>query len=52
MQKKPLLEFTDKGIYCAAGRFYVDPWKSVEDAVITHAHADHAYPGNGQQQIF
>jgi putative mRNA 3-end processing factor len=47
MQKKPLLEFTDKGIYCATGRFYIDPWKPVDNAVITHAHADHAYPGNG-----
>ena len=43
---KPLLEFTDKGIYCAQGKFYIDPWKPVDDAVITHAHADHAYPGN------
>ncbi|WP_295767320.1 ligase-associated DNA damage response exonuclease [uncultured Mucilaginibacter sp.] len=42
----PLLEFTDKGIYCAAGRFYVDPWLPVDDAVITHAHADHAYTGH------
>jgi putative mRNA 3-end processing factor len=46
MAKKPLLEFTDKGIYCAQGKFYIDPWKPVDDAVITHAHADHAYFGN------
>jgi len=46
MAKKPLLEFTDKGIYCAQGRFYIDPWKPVDNAVITHAHADHAYIGN------
>jgi putative mRNA 3-end processing factor len=43
---KPLLEFTDKGIYCAQGKFYIDPWKPVDDAVITHAHADHAYWGH------
>ncbi len=43
---KALLEFTDKGIYCAQGKFYIDPWKPVDDAVITHAHADHAYLGN------
>ncbi|MCD8741125.1 ligase-associated DNA damage response exonuclease [Mucilaginibacter roseus] len=43
---KPLLEFTDRGIYCEQGRFYIDPWKPVDDAVITHAHADHAYVGH------
>ena len=46
MAKKPLLEFTDSGIYCAEGRFYIDPWKPVDDAVITHAHSDHARIGN------
>src|SRR3954468_23687124 len=46
MAKQPLLEFTDKGIYCATGKFYIDPWKPVDDAVITHAHADHAYWGH------
>ncbi|MFD2148393.1 hypothetical protein [Mucilaginibacter antarcticus] len=46
MAKKPLLEFTDRGIYCAQGKFYIDPWKPVDDAVITHAHADHAYFGH------
>jgi putative mRNA 3-end processing factor len=48
MPKKPLLEFTDCGIYCNAGKFYIDPWKPVDDAVITHAHADHAYTGHKQ----
>jgi len=46
MAKKPLLEFTDKGIYCAEGKFYIDPWQPVDNAVITHAHADHAYAGH------
>ena len=41
-----LLQFTDKGIYCAAGDFYIDPWKPVARAVITHAHSDHARPGS------
>jgi putative mRNA 3-end processing factor len=40
-----LIEFTNKGLYCAAGNFYIDPWKPVEKAVITHAHSDHARPG-------
>ena len=43
---KPLLQFNDNGIYCAAGDFYIDPWKPVDDAVITHAHSDHARWGN------
>lgn len=43
-----LLEVTDSGLYCAAGDFYVDPWRRVERAVITHAHADHARSGCGR----
>jgi len=41
-----LLEHTDRGLYCEAGGFYIDPWRPVDRAVITHAHADHARPGN------
>lgn len=37
-----MLKFTEKGIYCPAGNFYIDPWKPVGRAVITHAHSDHA----------
>src|SRR5690606_617559 len=37
-----LLSFTDKGIYCPVGKFYIDPWKPVNKALITHGHADHA----------
>jgi putative mRNA 3-end processing factor len=40
-----LLSLTDCGLYCAAGDFYIDPWRPVERAVITHAHADHARVG-------
>ncbi|MCK7557359.1 hypothetical protein MKQ70_21070 [Chitinophaga sedimenti] len=43
-----VLQFTDSGIYCPAGDFYIDPWKPVTKAVITHAHSDHARPGNQQ----
>jgi putative mRNA 3-end processing factor len=41
-----LIEFTDKGLFCSAGNFYIDPWLPVDKAVITHAHSDHARPGN------
>ncbi len=37
-----VLEFKPKGIYCPAGDFYIDPWKPVERALITHGHADHS----------
>lgn len=40
-----LLSFTSKGIYCREGDFYIDPWKPVPKALITHAHGDHARPG-------
>lgn len=46
MSKKPLLEFNQFGIYCQQGDFYIDPWKPVNYAVITHAHSDHARWGN------
>jgi putative mRNA 3-end processing factor len=41
-----LIEFTDKGLFCRIGGFYIDPWKPVEKAIITHAHSDHARYGN------
>lgn len=40
-----LLKFTTKGIYCIPGKFYIDPWRPVDLAIITHGHADHARPG-------
>ena len=36
-----------EGLYCAAGDFYIDPWRPVDRAVITHAHSDHAHMGSG-----
>ncbi len=41
-----LLAFNDYGIYCPQADVYIDPWKPVKKALITHAHADHARPGN------
>src|SRR6185312_6808437 len=43
-----LIESTPRGLYCAAGDFYIDPWQPVERAVITHAHSDHARPGSAR----
>ncbi len=41
-----LIEFTDKGLCCPQGKFYIDPWRPVDKAVITHAHSDHARWGS------
>lgn len=42
-----VLTFTPSGIYCPAGDFYIDPWRPVARALITHGHADHARSGMG-----
>ncbi|MEM8586209.1 MAG: ligase-associated DNA damage response exonuclease [Bacteroidota bacterium] len=41
-----LLQFTDRGIYCAQADVYIDPWKPVDRALITHGHADHSRWGH------
>lgn len=43
-----MLKFTTEGILCVPGNFYVDPWRPVDMAIITHGHADHARPGMGR----
>jgi putative mRNA 3-end processing factor len=40
--KNELLIFSPRGIYCPVGDFFIDPWKPVKKALITHAHADHS----------
>ncbi len=37
-----------EGLYCPPGDFYIDPWRPVDRAVITHAHADHARRGHAR----
>ncbi len=41
-----MLEFTDRGIFCPEGDFYIDAGKSVDYNIVTHGHADHARPGH------
>jgi putative mRNA 3-end processing factor len=43
---QPLVIHRPEGLYCEAGGFYIDPWRPVDKAVITHAHADHARTGS------
>jgi putative mRNA 3-end processing factor len=35
-----------EGLYCPPGDFYIDPWRPVQRAVLTHAHGDHARRGH------
>lgn len=37
-----LLQFTPSGIQCRQAGIFIDPWKPVDRAIITHAHSDHA----------
>lgn len=43
-----LVQRRAEGLYCPAGRFYIDPWRPVATAVLTHGHGDHARPGMGR----
>lgn len=38
---------SDAGLYCEPGGFYIDPHRSVDRAIITHGHGDHARSGHG-----
>jgi len=40
-----LIEFTDKGLYVPQADVYIDPWKPVSKALITHGHSDHSRYG-------
>jgi putative mRNA 3-end processing factor len=44
--KEPLLAFNQNGIYCAVADVYLDPWRKVDKAIISHGHADHSRRGN------
>jgi putative mRNA 3-end processing factor len=41
-----LLQLTPQGLYCPAAQAWIDPWRPVSRALITHGHADHARPGS------
>jgi putative mRNA 3-end processing factor len=41
-----LLVFNDKGIYCEKADVYIDPWRAVDRALITHGHSDHSRYGH------
>ena len=41
-----LITARPEGLYCPPGHFYIDPWRPVASAVITHGHSDHARTGH------
>ncbi len=41
-----LLSNTKNGLYCEVADVYIDPWRKVDKALITHGHSDHARPGH------
>src|ERR1700754_4419794 len=47
MSDADLIVERPEGLYCPPGDFFIDPWRPVPRAVITHAHGDHARPGHG-----
>ena len=44
--REPLIKRTPRGLYCPPADAYIDPWRPVNTALITHAHADHARTGS------
>lgn len=43
-----LITVRPEGLYCEKGNFFIDPWRGVDTALITHAHSDHARSGSAQ----
>ena len=43
-----MLTLNSRGLYCAPGDFFIDPWEPVDRALITHAHGDHARWGSAR----
>lgn len=42
----PLLAFNENGIYCQQADVYLDPWRPVDKAIISHGHSDHSRWGH------
>ncbi len=42
----PLVEFRKEGLYVPAADVYIDPWRRVPRALITHGHSDHSRWGH------
>ncbi len=44
--RRKLIQFKERGLYIAPADTYIDPWRPVDRAVITHGHSDHARRGH------
>jgi putative mRNA 3-end processing factor len=42
------MEVRPGGLYCKPGGFFIDPTRTVPEAVITHGHSDHARAGHAK----
>ena len=40
------MKWIDKNLHIKPINTHIDPYKPVENAIITHGHADHAKPGH------
>ena len=41
-----MIRSTPSGLFCEPGNFFIDPWRPVDRALVTHAHTDHASAGS------
>ena len=46
MRPEDWIEVRGEGLFVKPGGFYVDPIRSVDNAVVSHGHSDHARPGH------
>lgn len=51
MPHQDLIKVTPRGLFCAAGEFYIDPWQPVTRALITHSHGDHLRAGSSDYYL-
>jgi putative mRNA 3-end processing factor len=51
LNENSLLRVTDVGLFCEQGGFFIDPWRPVDRAIVTHAHADHLCRGCGSYLV-
>lgn len=48
LHPKNWMKVTPQGLYCEPADLYIDPLSPVDNALITHGHADHARAGHGK----
>ena len=51
LDENSLLRVTDAGLYCEQAGLFIDPWRPVDRAVVTHAHSDHLCRGSSHYLV-